>query len=378
MSNAFTNFLGGVVNGIFGPGPFLRDYQHANRLYVQNTYARAPKHGFLYFVAFNLNQGVVGNTQWLARNANSVGLLVKKIDLPKFDITTEMVNQYNRKTQVQTLLKYSPINVEFHDDNSDITNGLWTNYYKYYYQDSSYGDTKAGKLKKGQLPSTYIDTKYGPIDSAYGFDNYQTIPFFETVDIYVMHQQQFTQITLVNPLITSWQHDSLNQDEGNKVLTNKMTMVFENVFYNSGYIQKDTAAGAFSAVYYDKTPSPLSVGGNGTNTLFGAGGVIAGANGVLGNLASGNILGAAIGAVTTFNNAKNLNLKQEGYSIVNGVLGNIQANGNQPGGVGSALVNGINQSGLGVLGNVGINLFSGQNSSVNGKTQATPSNITGR
>jgi hypothetical protein len=47
--DAFTNFLGGVVGGVFGPTGNLRDYQHANRLYVQNSYSRAPKFGFLYF-----------------------------------------------------------------------------------------------------------------------------------------------------------------------------------------------------------------------------------------------------------------------------------------------------------------------------------------
>ena len=55
MSNAFTNFLSGVVGGVFGSQPYLKDYQHADRLYHGNNYARAPKAGFLYFVNFNIN-----------------------------------------------------------------------------------------------------------------------------------------------------------------------------------------------------------------------------------------------------------------------------------------------------------------------------------
>ena len=123
MSNAFTNFLGGVVNGIFGDSPNLKDYQHADRVYVKNNYARTPKLGFLYFVVFNINRQAVKDATWL-KNQTEVGILVKKIDLPKFDVTTEIVNQYNRKTVVQTSLKYQPISVDFHDDNSDITHNF--------------------------------------------------------------------------------------------------------------------------------------------------------------------------------------------------------------------------------------------------------------
>ena len=56
MSNAFNNFLSGVTEGVFGNGANLKDYQHADRLYVRNTYARAPKVGFLYFVNFNIKK----------------------------------------------------------------------------------------------------------------------------------------------------------------------------------------------------------------------------------------------------------------------------------------------------------------------------------
>ena len=52
MSNPFTNFLGGVGAGIFGNSAQMKDYNHASRLYVADTYARAPKLGFLYFVSF--------------------------------------------------------------------------------------------------------------------------------------------------------------------------------------------------------------------------------------------------------------------------------------------------------------------------------------
>lgn len=387
MSNAFTNFLGGVVQGVFGDSANLKDYQHADRLYVRNTYARAPKVGFLYFVTFNINNFAVKDKTWLGKGRKDVGMLVKKVDMPKFQITTETLNQYNRKTVVQTKLSYQNINLEFYDDNSDITTDLWKNYYKYYYADSIYGDLTAGKQKKGEIPVAFTDTKYGTTDYAYGLNNYQSVPFFDSIDIYVLHQKNFTKITLINPLVTDWTHDSLDRAESSKVLSSKMTIAYENVIYSAGKIVKGKEPEGFAAVYYDTSPSPLSIGGNGTATLFGEGGIINGAasifgeNGSLANAKSPlDFLGVAIQANTIAKNVGQLSkagLKTEGYSILSGVLGNIQATGNQPGGVGAAIQTGINQSGIGALGNVGINLFSGKNSSVNGTTSAKPSNLTG-
>jgi hypothetical protein len=387
MSNAFTNFLGGVTSGVFGNSADLKDYQHANRLYVRDTYARAPKISFLYFVSFNINKAAVKDKQFLERkNIDTVGLLVKRIDLPKFAITTETLNQYNRKTVIQTKLNYSNISIDFHDDNSDITTNLWKNYYKYYYVDSTYSDIGGGKIKKNGIPVQFTDTKYGQNGYSYGFDNFQNQPFFNSIDIYVLHQKKFTQTTLVNPLIVDWNHDSLNQDDANRPLANKMTLAYETVLYNQGKIIKGSSPEGFAAIYYDTSPSPLSIGGNGTKTLFGPGGVIDGAasifgeNGSLANAKSPlDYLGVAIQTNNLVKNTRQLSksgVKYEGYSILSGVLGNIQATGNQPGGVGAAAQAGLSQQGSGVLGNIGINLFSEKNTSVNGTTQAVPSTLT--
>jgi hypothetical protein len=368
MSNAFRNFLGGVVNGLFGKGPIMKDYQHADRVYVKNNYARTPKLGFLYFVTFNINlDAITQDNRWGKEGYKEVGLLVKRIDLPKFQISTETINQYNRKTVVQTALKYQPISIDFHDDNSNITRDLWKAYFQYYYTDSAYGNN----IEKKSLPSEFEDTKYGIKDIAYGLNSKQLKPFIKSIDIYVLHQQNFTQYTLVNPLVNDWMHDSLDQADGIKILTNKMTVAYETVIYREGKITK-TDPERFSAVYYDTSPSTLSIAGNGTNRLFGPGGILAGASAVFGN--EGNILQRAIIGANVIRNARSITkggLKQEGYSILSGVLGEIQQTGNQPGGVGSAIQNGINQRGI------GINIFSNQNSSVNGSTQTIPKKLTG-
>ncbi len=363
MSNAFNNFLGGVVNGIFGRGPIMKDYQHADGVYVKNNYARTPKLGFLYFVTFNINIDVVPrNSFWAIEGYKEVGLLAKRAELPKFSVTAETLNQYNRKTVVQSTLKYNPISIDLHDDNSNITRDFWKAYFQYYYADSTYGNP----IGRKDTPNEFQNTKYNPESYRYGLNNFQSKPFLKSIDIYVLHQHKFSQYTLINPLITEWNHDTVNQEEGNKILSNKMTVAYETVLYKEGKVT-NTEPERFTAVYYDTSPSPLSIAGNGTNSLFGPGGVIAGASELFNSERS--IFERAIIGANVARNARSLTkggLKQEGYSILTGVLGSVQQTGNQPGGIGSSIQNGINQRGL------GINIFSGQNTSINGTTQSNP------
>jgi Uma2 family endonuclease len=48
------------------------------------------------------------------------------------------------------------------------------------------------------------------------------VNFFDSIDIFVLHKKRFTQVTLVNPKITDWIHDSLSQEESGRILSNKM------------------------------------------------------------------------------------------------------------------------------------------------------------
>jgi hypothetical protein len=177
MSNAFTNFLSGTVDGILDSGANLKDYQHADRLYARSNFARAPKVGFLYYVVFNINPAAILDSKWSAqKKSREVGVLVKRIDLPKFDIETEIVNQYNRKTVIQKGLKYMPISLDMHDDNSDITHDLWKNYYKFYYHDGNYD-----AVSTDFTPAEFTNNKYSDRPAKYGIKNNSSdteYPFF--------------------------------------------------------------------------------------------------------------------------------------------------------------------------------------------------------
>ena len=84
-----------------------------------------------------------------------------------------------------------------------------------------------------------------------------------------------------------------------------MQILYETVIYKSGIINKNHPTG-FATIHYDKSPSPLTVLGGGTNSLFGPGGVVDGIGSVIRNVNEGNILGAILSASNTYNNAKKI------------------------------------------------------------------------
>ena len=341
MSNAFTNFLSGVASGILGKSNAdLKDYQHADRLYVKNNYARAPKAGFLYFVDFDINPAAVPDKTYREKGLRDVGMLVKRAELPKFKITNETLNQYNRKTVVQTKITYSSVNIDFHDDNSDITTNLWKNYYNYYYMDGIYG-----QVKNGLVPE-FADTKFGTKNYAYGLNNFQDRPFFNSINIYVLHQHRFTQFILTNPKISDWNHDTLDQGESNKVLGNKMTLDYESVSYKQGKIVNNKQPHGWIPIYYDNSPSPIRTGAGGLLGVISGADAIFGEDGSLENAKSPlDYLGVGLQLKDLATSTRQLTksgLRQEGYSILSGVVGNIASTGNQPGGARDNINRGIN------------------------------------
>lgn len=328
MSNAFNSFLGSMLDG----GPELKDYQHADRLYVRETYARAPKFGFLYFVKFNINpDAIASNGRWRNGLYRNVGILVKRADLPKFSIETEVVNQYNRKTVVQKAIRYNPITLDLHDDNSDITRDLWKHYFEYYFADST-----GNKIFMDGVPDGFGDTKYSQSMFPYGLNNGQQKPFFESIDIYVLHQQNYDKYTIVNPIITDWSHDTVDQSDATKILANKLTLAYETTSYSQGSI--NMLDNDFKA-FYDNDPSPLGISGKGSTTLLGPGGLIAGAASIFGSDGSFaraksplDYLGVALQVRNLAKNAQQTTkagIKTEFTGVISNALSGIAATGNK-------------------------------------------------
>jgi hypothetical protein len=113
-------------------------------------------------------------------------------------------------------------------------------------------------------------------------------------------------MALINPVIGSFNHDTLDQADGTGLMQNQMQLLYETVIYKSGTVGQLKGEKGFAQVHYDNEPSPLSVLGGGTNSIFGPGGIVDGIGSVISNAQNGNILGAILSATNTYNNAKKL------------------------------------------------------------------------
>lgn len=317
MANYFTRFLTGVAEGLLNPKGQQANWQHATRLFVDDTFRLAPRTKFLYYVRFDLNKHAIRAPAFTNNHQEEVGLLVKTADLPKFNFDSVVKNQYNRKKIVYKQINYDPVSITLHDDNAGIVNALWAVYYGYYIADRLNPNAayEANHLRPTKTPKDNF---------RYGMDNDITAPFFSSVTIYTMSRRRFIGYTLVNPRIKTWSHGSMDYS-ASEFNESSMTLEYEAVRYSSGTVSYNNPKG-FANLHYDTTPSPISVAGGGVATLTGEGGVLDGIEQVFGNIGSGaafdsfgGFMGTAISAINTYKNIKQLSssqLKSEAINIL--------------------------------------------------------------
>lgn len=364
--------IGQYLQPVLNTGIQMKDFAHASRLYADSVFALAPKTGFLYYVEFDIDPSTLTDEQWAnQQRVTEVGLLVKSVDLPKFSVQTETVNQYNRKTVIQKGITYNPLNLTFHDDNSNVVHNMWLNYYRYYFADSTWGGTGPIGTARDNTPGAYQNNKYLPANDLFNPVNYGMnsklviAPFFRSITIYQLSRKIFTSYKLVNPIIQTWEHDKLDQSSGGKVAESKMTINYEAVFYGTGQVRKDSPTG-FAVFHYDNSPSPLSLAGGGNNSIFGPGGVVAGALDIYGDVSNIlnpdsrvsplGVLGTVLKGANLVRNVKGVtkeSLRAEGYKILDNTL------------------RGIAQGSLNGLG-VNLNLSKGSNYATSGQFLGTP------
>lgn len=325
MANYFTRYLGqfakGAFEGLTNPKGQQANYRHATRLFIDNNFRLSPRTKFLFYVNFSLNNNALRSLSFTDKHKQEVGLLVRSIDLPKFNFESVIKNQYNRKKILYKNFNYEPINVTFRDDNQGVINSLWALYYGYHIADRSQPDWAFDA-------NQYRTADYQNFSQAnrYGLDNGYSEPFINQINIYTMSRRRFIGYTLVNPKIKSWQHGSMDYSVSD-FNESTMTVEYEAVRYSAGEVGYNNPQG-FANLYYDNVPSPLSVAGGGVSTLLGSGGVLDGLETIFGAIGKGtafsnpkNFLGTAIAAVNTYKNASNLSREQLASEAIN-VLSN--------------------------------------------------------
>lgn len=305
MANIFDGFLKQVATG-----DSIKDYRHASRLFIDNNYARSPKYQWLYHVFFDINPQVsnIDNISLV-----EAGMLVKSVKLPDYSINAKTQNNYNKKEIVQTKLNYNSIDFTFHDDQSEVVRNLWYDYYTHYYRDNDGGYAD----RTGRITENYhANNKYQLGDRQF-FNNFGYTPrtalgpalprYFTAIRIYSLHQKRFSEYTLINPVITHFSHGQ-HATGSQGTLEHNMQIDFTSVLYAGGNVSTDTVKG-FADLHYDKSPSPLTPAGGGTNSILGPGGILSAIDSIVGESSGGNFGAAAFTAFRAFNKNKNVDLK---------------------------------------------------------------------
>ena len=226
-------------------GPALRDFQHAARAFVDGDFALAPRLKFQHHVVFSTLGG--SNAQ--------LSLLAKTADTPKFAVTTETVNQYNKKNVIMTGITYSPITFKLYDDNSGVARKLWESYYAYTFGD--HGAAKAGLYGKS----------LGPNFTSYGLENQPIVPFLNYIKVHTFAKRSWSGYTLINPVITAWSSDNFDWTSSSPA-EHTLTVAYDAVTFDGG----SAGAGSppkFGNQGYDSTPSPLRTAGGGSSPVSG-------------------------------------------------------------------------------------------------------------
>lgn len=346
MAGLFQQFLKGAGVG-FLDSAYLRDYTHASKTFIgAGKYDNSPKYKWLFHVYFNINKLSVSNVveKDFPTTINH-GLLVKRIDLPKFNISLQEMNQYNRKRFIQTKINYDPIRIVFHDDNANQIRHLWFSYFNYHYNDPSQplgsqsqlslsSRTDADKAaKRLNYRNIYNPSIAGETDWGYAGEGVQRSRrffrgskenFFTSIKIYGFNQHNFALYELINPIIENFSHDSYDYYETRGVMENQMTIRYETVKYYEGALNGEKPGelvDRFGEIEtYDRTPSPITRDGN-NKSILGTGGLVDAGAGILEELTKGNYLsaiqkGARVG--TTFKNGKEVlqAAKAEAFSVI--------------------------------------------------------------
>ena len=351
MAGFIQDLLKDAAKGFFG-SDYLRDYTHASKTFRSNTYENAPKLKFNFHVYFDINPEA-----YTRPNAN-FSLLVKSVKLPSFTFATHEMNQYNRKRIVQTKVKYDPIDVRFHDDNGNLINSMWYKYFTYYYKDAQnpnvvFAGSRGGKATNNtsgnsgsptsadyNAKTTYVPSTTGYTDYGYIGESSQPsgpdpkkIPFFKNITVFGMNRHNFIAYTLINPIITRFNHDTYSYSESSGTMENGMTLDYETVVYNQGAIDGRTPdniiTGFGTQGYYDRTLSPIAIPGS-NGSILGQNGLVDGVGGAFTQLAGGKFEAAAKIAGTAYNTFKNINLKDTLKAEVKNAVSNALLNTANP------------------------------------------------
>lgn len=97
-------------------------------------------------------------------------------------------------------------------------------------------------------------------------------PFFKNIRIYQLARRQWFSYTLINPLITQFDHGDVESADGSGFNANSISVAYESVVYSNGSVGEGGQPIGFTdeETRYDNVMSPLSYGDPGFSSGFDA------------------------------------------------------------------------------------------------------------
>ena len=310
------SFLNGLLLQL-ATGDTMHDYGHANRVFASDYFRSAPKHQFLFYVRFTINDSLNQNGIYTTIQTRELGSLCKTADLPKYTLENRQLNSYNRTYTSYTKMKYEPLRLTFHDDADNNLVDFWYNYYSYYFRDSDY-DAGAWKIGDRHKARPYVLWGFNPASA-----NLEYQHLIEHIDIFTFHNSRFTQNRLLNPRILSWSQNQHDHAQGSGIMEHQLSVSYEAVKLYKGFFTNDNFPDMI--LRYDLTPSGISPFNGGTRSVLGPGGAVETAGSIIKDLASGNFAGAALKIARAGQTWRGADLRavvaSEGLQVVRDIIG---------------------------------------------------------
>ena len=267
-------------------------------------YRNNPRVPFEYYVNINLERNGVAQSYFtkyfVECDFPQIQPLIKSIEMPSMKIDTVSLNQYNRKRLLQNKISFEPIKMVFHDVVDGKTLLFWEMYYNYYFRDGLEPGDNSPKVNSEKLAPYGIEKfANGTVDQAiqniapltspnsnngskqdfvdvladnlenhnfgYNFLDYsgswvgkgaKPKYLIQSIEIFMVHAGRFNQVTLVNPRISAFSHDTLNYGVSDRTLELTFTIDYEYAFYNieNAALDEDQRE-VFAAEYMDVKPT---------------------------------------------------------------------------------------------------------------------------
>lgn len=193
-------------------------------------FSRIPRLKHNWTVTFELSPGA---TQLLTKKIGSdrvnellseLSLRAQSVDLPTWNITTQTLNQYNKHRHVHTRVDWQQVQVKFFDTVDNAFQALLIAYMEYYFP-NNFNDVGFNAMQPDQL-SLAFKGEYGLASINNSNNN-----FFITMVVNREYGGWVDQTLIINPKITSVQHDQLDYTDTGSPVNWTITLQYESAVF---------------------------------------------------------------------------------------------------------------------------------------------------